>query len=253
MINHRSENEIAKFKGRMIAHRGLHTKDKSIPENSLAAFRRAAEAGYGIELDVQVSKDGRVMVFHDDNLKRVCGRDALIWTLTAEELRKEKLCGTDETIPFFSEVLDAIGENAGPLVVELKGGPRNTELCEKTYALLKSFKGVYCIESFDPTIVDWFRIHAPEVFRGQLAMPWKSYRGESTALRGLLLSRCLFTSRNRPDFIAYDLNKGERPLTVRRFYKKGILDIAWTSRTPEDLKKGHDSLIFEFYTPDTTY
>lgn len=250
MINHRTEEEIGKFKGWMYAHRGLHLKDKSVPENSLAAFKAAAEAGYGMELDVQVSKDGQVMVFHDDNLKRVCGKDALIWDLTAEELRKERLCGTKETIPFFSEVLETIGDNAGPLIVELKAGPRNTELCEKTYALLKEFKGVFCIESFDPTIVLWFKKHAPEIFRGQLSMQKKSYRDEQLSFNTFLLSRCLFTALNRPDFIAYDLNNGERPRIVRHFFKKGILDIAWTSRKAEDLNDGHDSMIFEFYRPE---
>ena len=119
------------FMYKNFAHRGLHSRDKSIPENSLAAFERAASAGYGMELDVQLSRDGEVVVFHDDDLKRVCGVEAKVADLTLEELRKLRLCGTEETIPLFSEVLKCV-RGRGALIVELKNGKRNKELCEKT-------------------------------------------------------------------------------------------------------------------------
>ena len=130
------------FQNRNFAHRGLHKRDKSVPENSLAAFERAASYGYGIELDVQLSKDGQVVVFHDDTLNRVCGVDARVDSKTLEELRQLRLCGTDETIPLFSEVLKTV-RGRGALIVELKNGKRNKELCEKTYALLRRYTGDY--------------------------------------------------------------------------------------------------------------
>ena len=86
------------------AHRGLHTKDKTVPENSLPAFRAAAEAGYGVELDIQLSGDGQVVVFHDDTLD-LCAACTAVWTnFTFEELRGMRLCGTQETIPLLTEV-----------------------------------------------------------------------------------------------------------------------------------------------------
>ena len=94
-----SRKKRAEFDGRNFAHRGLHTPDKAVPENSLAAFGRAADAGYGMELDVQLSRDGLVVVFHDDTLNRVCGVDARVDALDFDELRGLSLCGTAQRIP----------------------------------------------------------------------------------------------------------------------------------------------------------
>ena len=244
------------------AHRGLHEKDKSVPENSLAAFRAAREAGYGAELDVQLSKDGQVVVFHDDTLDRVCGTipapEGLIngkgdlKDYTYEELHKMSLCGTRETIPLFTDVLDAF-YGGGPLIVELKNVWKdNRELCEKTWEILKGYKGVFCVESFSPAIVHWFRKHAPEVFRGQLAMQPKEYWSEFSRPVGWVLGNCLLDFWTKPDFLAYDMSV-ERPEYVKKLYKKGEMDICWTSRKPEDQKAGYDGVIFEFYRPELKY
>ena len=187
------------------AHRGLYLEDQTVPENSLAAFRRAAEKGYGVELDVQVSKDGQVMVFHDDNLKRMTGKDANIWDLTFDELRELRLKGTDEQIPLFTEVLGVLKTGAGPLVCELKTGPRNNELCEKTTAILRTYDRPYVIESFHPFIVNWFRKNAPDIVRGQLVSDQESY-SEMPKWQGNLLYKAGFSFLNKPDFIARKFN-----------------------------------------------
>ena len=171
-----TKRQKAPFLGVNFAHRGLHTRDKIIPENSLAAFREAAEAGYGVELDVQLSKDGYVVVFHDDDLKRVCNIDKRVDEVNYSELREISLCGTKETIPLFTDVLDTI-DGRGPIICELKTGKRNKELCRKTYEIIQNYQGDICIESFDPTIVAWFRFHAKDLVRGQLAAPTKEYAG----------------------------------------------------------------------------
>lgn len=165
-----SRRQRAPFMGTNVAHRGLHSRDKSVPENSLEAFRLAAEAGYGIELDVQLSKDGQVVVFHDDTLDRVCGVCARVDELTLAELKALRLCGTEQTIPLFTEVLDVI-RGRGPIICELKDGKRNRELCEKTYDIISAYRGEICVESFNPMIVAWFRFHAKDLLRGQLAQP----------------------------------------------------------------------------------
>ena len=162
-----TKRQRAPFQNVNFAHRGLHSRDKSVPENSLEAFELASRAGYGIELDVQLSKDGQVVVFHDDDLKRVCGVDCRVDERTYAELTELRLCGTEYTVPLFTEVLATV-RGRSPLIVELKRGRRNIELCEKTYALLAEYRGDVCIESFDPFIVAWFRFHAPELLRGQL-------------------------------------------------------------------------------------
>ena len=149
-----SESKKAPFMHRNFAYRGLHSEDQSVPENSRKAFSLAVEAGYGMELDVQLSRDGQVVVFHDDTLDRACGVAARVDELDLAELQKLPLFGTDERIPLFADVL-ALVAGRTPLIVELKNGPRNDELCKKTYALLRTYQGHYCIESFNPLIVAW--------------------------------------------------------------------------------------------------
>ena len=237
------------FMYKNFAHRGLHSRDKSIPENSLAAFERAASAGYGMELDVQLSRDGEVVVFHDDDLKRVCGVEAKVADLTLEELRKLRLCGTEETIPLFSEVLKCV-RGRGALIVELKNGKRNEELCEKTYALLEKYSGEYCIESFNPFIVRWFKKNAPEVIRGQLANPPKDYNGEVGPITAVILGNCLLNFLSRPQFIAYKITP--KPFTVKLCEALGAMKVAWTSHDWVN-EKFYDAVIFEFYKPKLKY
>ena len=98
-----TKRQKAPFLGRSFAHRGLHSEDKSVPENSLEAFRLAAAAGYGVELDVQLTKDGQVVVFHDDTLDRVCGVPGRVDEKSYNELKLLRLCGTEQRIPLLTE------------------------------------------------------------------------------------------------------------------------------------------------------
>lgn len=240
------------FRGVNYAHRGLHDIDNGIPENSLAAFRLAAESGYGIELDVQLSRDGYVVVFHDDTLKRVCGIDARVDEYDYRDLKTMSLLGTDEHIPLFTEVLEVLSEKgSSPLIVELKTGPRNDELCTKTYEILKKYNIRYCVESFNPFIVYWFRKNAPGVFRGQLASEKSDYLPEQSKITACLLSECAFNILARPDFIAY--KNTERPRRIKNLRKRGIMLASWTSREPEIDQKTNDAVIFEKYRPSPRY
>ena len=245
-----AEEDFAPFQNHFVAHRGLHSGDGAVPENSLAAFDAAGEKDYGVELDVTLSKDGQVVVFHDDSLKRVCGVDGYIEDLTLEELQNLSLLGSDQTIPLFTEVL-AVYAGRGPMIVELKKTrARNDELCEKTLAILKTYEGDFCVESFDPTIVAWFREHAPEIVRGQLACKAKDYGNAVPQWKAQALSLCLYNVLSRPHFIAYDLV--EKPLTVRFAELLGAKKVCWTSRKIEDTE-GQDTVIFEGYEPPLTF
>ena len=239
-----SAKRTAMLNHRNYAHRGLYTKDQSVPENSLQAFSLAADAGYGIELDVQLSKDGKVVVFHDDDLKRVCLVDSPVCEKTLAELKSLSLAGSDQTIPLFTEVL-ALLNGRVPLIIELKSGKRNKELCEKTLAILRKYDGPYCIESFDPSIVLWFRIHARDIIRGQLSMHAEHY--ELPKALGTLLSLCFFNFLTMPHFIAYCVEK--MPLSVRLSCALGTLHVAWTSHEEKDAA-GSDMVIFEYYRPE---
>ena len=245
-----SKRKTAPFRGVNFAHRGLHTEDRTVPENSPEAFRRAAEAGYGIELDVRLTKDGKVVVLHDENLRRACGVDRRVDEITYDELRKLRLFGTSEHIPLLSEALEAVA-GRGPLIVELKTGKRNRELCEKTCALLRAYGGPACVESFNPLIVAWFRFHAPEFFRGQLVSPLHEYRGENIPrFESTLLSAMLLNFAARPEFIARRI--GPPTLPVRITKALGAMQLGWTSHDPAS-EQDYDSVIFEYYRPAVRY
>lgn len=243
--------KVAPFAGRNFAHRGLHSKDCTVPENSLTAFRLAAEAGYGIELDIQLSKDGEVVVFHDDTLPRVCGVEGRVDAYTLAELREMRLCGTDERIPLLSEVFEVVAGRS-PFIIELKTGPRNRELCEKGLALLNTYQGDCCIESFDPRIVAWFRRNAPERLRGQLASAPKSY--DIPKIGALALGNLMLNVIARPEFVAY---KDEaKPALVRFVDRHGSLRVLWTAREEAEsgrVEQQNDMVIFEFYHPAPRY
>lgn len=186
------------------AHRGLH--GAGVPENSLTAFRAAVEKGYGIELDLQLSRDGKVMVFHDYNLLRMTGVDRKLSELDAEELRALRLKGTAEKIPYLTEVL-AYVKGRVPLLIELKGESiTDMRLCEKAEKLLRTYEGLWCIESFNPMQLRWWKKHRPDVVRGQLVTNLVKKKDGSFSKNPVdyLLSGLLLNAFSRPDFIAAD-------------------------------------------------
>ncbi len=235
----------------LYAHRGLHNKDKSVPENSMAAFCAAVEAGYGMELDVQLTADDKVVVFHDDNLNRVCGIDRKVVDCTYEELKGCRLHGTAETIPLFSDVVKLVGGREA-MIVELKISRRNKALCEKTAEILDEYKGPYCIESFDPRIVLWFKKHRPGIVRGQLSAGRKNYIGQPL-YQGFLLSGLYTNIVTRPHFVAYKHEDIKR-LRLGLYRLLGGKLFAWTVRDADDadrLRRCFDAIIFEFICPSS--
>ena len=253
MPGHGLKEQRALFTHVNFAHRGLHSRDKHIPENSLAAFKAAVDAGYGIELDLQFSKDEQIVVFHDDTLNRVCKVKGRVDDFTLAELKEMSLCKTDERIPLFSEVLEIV-DGKVPLLVEFKNGPKNDLLCEKTLPMLRAYKGDFCIESFSPFIVKWFRNNAPDILRGQLSAPAKEFGDELGGFSAFLLSHCYTNIICRPHFISY--HKKKQSLAVKLADKLGAMRFVWTVRPDDDirgLEKKNDAVIFEFYTPGTKY
>ena len=235
----------AQFYGRNFAHRGLYKPDKTVAENSLTAFKAAADNGYGMELDVQLSSDEQVVVFHDDSLNRVCGVDADVDDRTWAELQELGLSGTDEHMPLLSDVFAAV-DGRTPIIIELKGGRRNELLCQKTLDLIDRYSGPICVESFEPMIVRWFRLHAPDILRGQLSSQREDLATEMSPFKAFCVSNLLTNFLTRPQFIAYHV--GKKPWTVRLCEAMGAMKVLWTSHdwTSESLA---DAVIFEFYRP----
>jgi len=240
------------FYGLNCAHRGLHTEDGRIPENSLPAFAAARQGGYGVELDVQFSKDNQVVVFHDVDLKRVCGVDANVNSLDWKELSELKLFDTEERIPLLTEVLEVLDDT--PIIVELKpSGAMNTKLCEETFKILRKQGKCWCMESFDPRIGAWFRKNAPDVLRGQLSCPPMDFSGISK-IQSILLGNLLTNFMSRPHFIAF--SNTPRPLTVKLCHIMKPMKAIWTVLPTADIaecERENDTVIFEYYEPSPTY
>lgn len=234
------------------AHRGLH--DASLPENSMAAFEAACQAGYGIELDVQLSSDGEVVVFHDATLDRVCGESARVLDRTAAELSRLPLCGKEEhTVPTFADVLKTVNGRV-PLMVEIKGlSKENTyAVCEAVVPLLDAYEGEYCMESFNPYAVYWFKKNRPEVVRGQLSSRfWKDPKHRNA--KGLLMQSLVTNFLTKPDFISFDRRYNLFfPFVVARRLWRGYAS-AWTvkTRAQEIASRVYfDCVIFEGYLPE---
>ena len=243
----------APFCGRTFAHRGLFLKDQNTPENSLSAFRAAVEAGYGVELDVQLTRDKQVVVFHDDDLKRACGIDARVDAYSYDELRTLSLFGTGQRIPLFTDVLSTI-DGMIPMIVELKSGGDWKTLCPKTLELLQAYKGDYCVESFHPLLVRWFYLNAPQILRGQLSEAARFSRKGLPLYQAIMMSRLFTNILTHPQFIAYRV--GPKCLSVRICEWLGAMRIAWTARPTDDhtkLTRQNDAIIFEHYRPDTHF
>ena len=243
----------APFSGRTYAHRGLFTKDQSVPENSIAAFRAAVEADYGVELDVQLTRDKQVVVFHDDDLKRVCGVDARVDAYSFDELQTLSLLHTSERIPLFTEVLATI-DGKIPMIVELKSGGDWKTLCPKTLDLLRAYKGDYCVESFHPLLVRWFYLNAPEILRGQLSEAARYSRKGLPLYQAIMLSRLFTNILAHPQFIAYRV--GPKCLSVRLCEWFGAMRVCWTAHPTDDhakLTRQNDAIIFEHYLPETRF
>ena len=217
------------------AHRGLH--GNGVPENSLQAFELACQNGYGIELDVQLSRDGVVMVFHDYTLIRMTGCDKKLCELDAEELKSLRLDGTDQTIPTFKEVLDLV-DGRVPLLVELKGESTNASLCAPVAEILKSYKGDYCVESFNPMLVRAIKEEIPGVYCGQLYTNVVRDKKKKSALN-IILTCMALNCLARPDFIAYNtLDRDSFPVKVTTGFFKAP-KFVWTVKSREGLELAH--------------
>lgn len=231
-------------------HRGLF-KRGFIPENSLSAFKNAVIKGFGIELDVHLLSDGSLAVIHDHSLERTTGQKGTVEELTAADLSKYKLENSNQTIPLFKQVLSVVN-GAVPLVVELKAKNNVNRLCEAVVAELENYNGKWCIESFDPRCIYWFKKHKPEVVRGQLVMNYVKGGGKGKGILKYLLSWQFFNFLTKPDFISVKL-KDRKDLSTRickNFWKMDCF--VWTvtdENTLEICEKEGFTPIFEQFEP----
>ena len=232
------------------AHRGLH--GNGCPENSMAAFRKALESGYGIELDVHLLADGNLAVIHDSALKRTTGLDGTIEALRTEDLTNCCLEGTEETVPEFRQVLDLFNGKA-PLIIELKvAGGNYAQLCQKVCNMMDGYQGVYCMESFDPRCVYWLKQNRPDIVRGQLTENYFQSQNKLNPILKFLLTHQMLNWLTLPDFVAYRYQdcKTFSNWVARSVWK--IQGVTWTLRSKADFNDAVSEgwiPIFENFTP----
>ena len=250
-MGRRGQSGFEAFHRFLYAHRGLH--GNGVPENSMAAFRKAKAAGYGIELDIHLLKDGELAVIHDSALKRTTGMDGIVEDLTSEDLKKCPLEGTEETIPLFSQVLELYNGEA-PLIVELKCvGGNYAALCSKACQMLDHYSGLYCLESFDPRCVYWLKKNRPDLIRGQLSENYfKTANCKLPWILKVVLSWQMMNFLVMPDFVAYRFRDRAHPSNwfSRRLWK--LHGVSWTLKSKQELSEALQDrclAIFEGFTP----
>lgn len=240
--------DLTWLKENLIAHRGLHTKDQTVPENSLESFRLAIKQGYSIEFDINLLKDGEVVVFHDHNLNRLFGIDQTLDEITYQELSKYKL-KNHESIPTLKEALDVI-DGKVPVLIELKPHGNVNQLCVNFMKIMENYKGVYAVFSFHPKVVYYLKKHHKDVIRGQISEFFKSDQNMPKLFK-FLMKRMTFNRFTKPDFISYGIYDMPNKY-LDKLKKKGITIISYAARSQKDfdfVKAHYHNVVFEYFNP----
>lgn len=237
------------LKDMFICHRGLHTRDQSVPENSLAAIHQAVLKNHAIEIDVQMTKDQKIIVFHDDDFLRVCGVNQKVAQSTFDLMKHMTLFDTQEKIPTLEEAVSKI-DGRVPLLIEIKPDERYQEISKAVYDIIKDYHGNIAIFSFHPGIVYWFKQHAPDIIRGQISSFFKDV--DLPWINKMLMKRMCFNVFTRPDFISYH----HQDLPNRyadRFKRKGRIVISYKADNKAEFNRVrniYDNIVYEHFDPN---
>ncbi len=221
------------LKNVLIAHRGYHNINKGIPENSMLSFSKAVRYGYTIELDVRLTKDDKIIVFHDANLKRVCGVNKMVDDLTYEELLDYNLFDTNCKIPLFSDVLKLVNGKVG-LLIEIKTGKKGRKLEQKLSEMLDNYNGLFAIQSSNPFSLLWFKKHKRKYVIGVLASDFKD-RYDINNIKKNISKTLIFDILLKVDFVSYDVKALPNSYVDKKKNKKIIL--GWTVKTKKEYEK----------------
>ena len=216
-----------------IAHRGLHAAQDGRPENSLAAFARCCALGFPAELDVRLTRDGRVVVFHDRTLRRLTGARGRVEDHGVADLRALRLLRTNQRIPLLEEVLELVDARV-PLLLELKSGAPPTALERAVVEALRGYRGEVAIQSFELRTVRELDRHEPPHAIGHL---WRR--------------RGLAASEDGVAFVGCHADRAPRRTVQRRRAAGGVV-LAWTVRSPAEAERALrfvDNYIFEGFVP----
>lgn len=245
--SNKRKNCFKQYEDTFIAHRGLFN-NVDIPENSIPAFKKAVDNGYGIELDVQLTSDNVLLVFHDESLYRMTGKNLILHNCSYKQIKNLKLLNTNETIPKFKDALKVLNPNT-PLIIEIKPEGRYIETTKAAIEMMKNYKGIYNMESFNPLVVRYLRKNEPQIIRGQLSYDYcGDINSKLSKFRKFLLTNLLLNFYTRPDYVAYDCtntNNISFKIISKILHTKCV---AWTVKSQdqyEQIKKYYDIFIFD--------
>jgi glycerophosphoryl diester phosphodiesterase len=239
---------------RPIAHRGLHDAAAGVIENTPSAFRAAIAAGYGMELDLQISADGEAFVHHDDAFGRLTEGSARLADMSSAEIKAVRFKSTTDRMITLGELCDLVAGRA-TMAIELKSRfDGDLRLPARAAQVLKGYAGPVALMSFDPDLIEAVRLNAPRLTRGMIAErhyaenDWDSL--SPVAKRRLAFF--LHAPRTRPQFVAYwvkDLPSAPA-LVARNLF--GLPLLTWTVRSDDDRRRAArwaDQIIFEGLRP----
>jgi len=227
-----------------IAHRGLHSK--TLPENSIGAFLEAKKQGFAIEIDIHLTSDGHIVVFHDEDLFRMTGTKGDIRQKPLEEVKKLRLQNTGYSIPVLKEVLYLVGSEV-PLLIEIKSVGKDAvgKLEDALIKELDNYKGEFAIQSFNPYSLEYIKNNRANFLRGQISQFFKQKK--MTFFKRYALKNMLLNKKSEPHFIVYKIQ--DLPFKkVEKLKAKGIPILAYTIAGRADLKKAKelaDNIIFD--------
>ncbi len=251
MPNLSRKEQMQSFTSRLYAHRGLFDNTSDHPENSLPAFQRAVQEGYAIELDVQLTKDKVPIVIHDTNLERISGMPKQISQLTYAELSSYRIFDSKEQVPLLKDVLSLV-DGKVPLMVELKTSWNYKETCQIVTSILDEYEGPYCIISFNPLALEWFKQNKPHVLRGQLATDDLQEKISGNPIVQFALTHLLTNFISRPDFISYGYKYSDNFSLKLCKHLFGTPIAGWTISSQQlydDNKNIFDIVVFDQFIP----
>lgn len=222
----------------IISHRGIHD-NKKVYENSLQAIKKARDKGYIVEIDIHLTKDNKIVVFHDYNTKRITGKNLIIEDSTYKELNNQNILH----IPLLEEVLELVDKKV-PLLIEIKQLNKVGQLENTLMDILKNYQGKYAIQSFNPKVLYWFKKNYPNIIRGQLSYQYNNKN--IPKIEKFILKNMLFNFITKPNFISYKYN--ELSLDKILKYKKKYIILGWTVQKETEYNKYikyYDNLICE--------
>jgi len=229
-----------------IAHRGLH--DTVFPENSLGSFQAAIKNNFPIEIDLQLTKDQKLVVFHDYDLQRMCGYPKKVIDCDLDFLTKLTLLKTSELVPSLKDTLNLVNGQV-PLLIEIKTESFNKKIIDVLVSELNDYQGLYAVQCFNPKMLHYLKKRYPSIIRGILSCEFKLET--FSFLKRIILSKMYLNFWIKPHFIAYQFQSLKK-LNIKKYQNKNIVVLAWTLRSQDDTNKIKcycQNIIFEGFIP----